>query len=151
MRNTKKRVFSVLVALTLCCLTVIPVAAIDTPWLPLEPDGGGTETTATTEPSAPVEPTDPDSDGTVESDAPDSIASSEVQNGTNAPQSTEREDDSSAPQTEQTEETQTKEPLATEKSEGCGSAVSGFGWLAVMGGAWMLCRSKHAEEKEVNE
>ena len=125
--------FSVLVSLMLCCLTVIPAAAIDTPWLTLAPDGGENETTVT-EPAPPVQPTDPETDGTEESGTPDSTASNQPQIDANAPQSSESE-----------------ESLETEASKGCSSATSGFGWMAMIGGVWMLCRTKHGEKKEVNE
>ena len=141
MRSTKKRVFSVLIALTLCCMTVVSAAAIDTPWLPLEPDGGGSESTATTE----------DPNGAGDSAASDPAASSEAQNGANASQSSEREETSSAPQSQQTGNSRTEEAMATESSKGCNSLASGFGWLVVIGGAWMLCGTKHAEKKEVNK
>ena len=150
MRNTKERVFSVLVSLMLCCLTVIPAAAIDTPWLTLTPDGGENETTVT-EPAPPVQPTDPETDGTEESGTPDSTASNQPQIDANAPQSSECEENSSAPQSQQTEEFRTEESLETEASKGCSSATSGFGWMAMIGGVWMLCRTKHGEKKEVNE
>ena len=48
----KKRVLAITVILILCAYFAVSVSAIDTPWLPIEPDGADTETSSPTEEKA---------------------------------------------------------------------------------------------------
>ena len=144
MRDMKKSVFSALVALMLCCLTVVSVSAIDTPWLPITPDGGGEqETTASTtvtteeasEPSSEENSKPQNSEKETQPSQGDSVASSQ-------PKETQGVSTPSA-------DTNGTEP-SNKPSKGCGSSVTGVCWIAVLSGAGMLCKKKRAEEKDVN-
>ena len=72
----KKRVLAITVILILCAYFAVSVSAIDTPWLPIEPDGADTETSSPTEEKADTTDVEEDSGHTTEalpSDTEDSI------------------------------------------------------------------------------
>ena len=162
----KKSVFAVLVALTLCCLVVVSVTAIDTPWLPITPDGGNESESVSTDentteptpsdPSNTEEPTQTGSGDGEEQDTPVTGTSSELQNGTNGTRPPESGSVTSSEQSDQTLQNSTPEQgsqastSSEQTSDGCSTALNGCGWMfTAICGAWMLCRTKHAEEKEV--
>ena len=60
MNKTKKCVVSIAAAVILILVFSISVSAIDTPWLPLEPDGGATEATTEEASENMTEPPEPD-------------------------------------------------------------------------------------------
>ena len=145
MKHMKKSVFAFLTVLMLCCLVVVSVSAIDTPWLPATPDGGSESESVSTDepatnptpsnPSETEEPTQTGSGETEEQDTPDAGVSVDSQNGTHEKQTTQSGSTASLEQ----------------NSGGCGSAVNGCGLvIAAVCGVWMLCGTKHAKEKEVN-
>ena len=84
MCKKRKCVVSIVVAVILCFIFPISVAAIDTPWLPLEPDGEETTAEEGTEAlesdgeteSVPSAPTEPDQKETDTTDARDTTETS---------------------------------------------------------------------------
>ena len=72
----KKRVLAITVILLLCACFSISASAIDTPWIPIEPDGVTTETSSPAEENADTTDVEEDSGHTAEalpSDTEDSI------------------------------------------------------------------------------
>lgn len=155
MNRVKKSAFAICAALVFCWLSVVSVAAIDTPWLTVAPDGG-----SETESVAPEAPTDttPSSESKTEEQqsAPTPEASGEKTNGTNETQLPESSgvasSEQSVPQKDPAPVQGSQAPTSSEPtSGGCGATMNGYGWIfALICVAWMLCKIKRAEEKEVN-
>lgn len=156
MRSMKKSVFAVCVALMLSCMLAVSAAAIDTPWLPIAPDGTNETEAATTTQDTTDQPAPPSSGETGEQNTTGGEVTDQSQNGTDEPQasvggvtSSEQNETTKNP----TSEKETQAPMSSEpKNGGCGGAVRGYHWIAVaICAAWILCKTKRAEKKEVNE
>lgn len=133
MKCMKKSVFLVCALLMICCLSVVSVAAIDTPWVPMAPDSEAEEDESITdEPSIESNPNDTDE---IQSSQGDGAISSE-QNETTSNSATEQVTDT---------------PKSSEpKPGGCNGSVNGYQWImATVCVSWMFCR-KARKEKEVN-
>ena len=142
MRRMKKSVFTVLVVLMLCGLTFVSVSAIDTPWLPLAPDGGNEDEATSTTEATTEDASTPNSE---EESRPQNSESGTqaTQNGGVASSQPEETVNDSAPTTDSN-----RTELAGEPSRGCNSTVSGLGWMAILSCAWVVCQGNTQRKRK---
>ena len=129
MNYMKKSVFAICVVLMVGYLMIVSVGAIDTPWVPITPDSGETDTTE--------------------------IPTESTQNSTNETQSPQGDRVDSSEQYETTSNSATEQKTDTAMSSeprngGCSGSLNGCQWIvASVCMAWGLCK-KTRRKKEVN-
>ena len=144
MRRMKKSVFTVLVALMLCGLTLVSVSAIDTPWLPLTPDGGNEDEATSTTAVTTEETNTPNSEEeSIPQSSEQETQPSQTQDGSVASSQSKETANDSAPTTDAN-----RTESADEPSRGCNGTVSGFGWMAVLSGTWVVCRENTQRKRK---